>query len=91
MSEPLTVQIEDWFITSSDDVYTAPECRTKQICGRVFGHPNFADGSQITSSEIISIEFPFVQTRNTRYKTGTPSLGYIEWCKENGYINAIPS
>lgn len=51
------IRIENWCIVSGkQSPYQAPELATSHLCGRVFNHHLFADGSIVTTSSIIGID-----------------------------------
>ena len=83
--DKLVYTLSDWWVKQTD-VYTAPECAVKIICGRVFGHPRFPDGSFIESSEIKDAKGRYILTsKGTVYKLhGRPHRDYVKWMKENG-------
>jgi hypothetical protein len=49
-------RIENWGITTDADPYKAPEQRKSRLCGDVYGHPNFGEGHNITTSSIVRVE-----------------------------------
>ena len=49
------LRLECWGIVPNGDVYTAPERQSFSLKGFVFNHPNFEDGSDITTSSITSV------------------------------------
>lgn len=80
-----TIILENWSTVSGGDEYTAPECRTLNLHGEVYGHPRFEDGKVIVSSEISKINCRFVTTRSgSLYWLGKPDPNFVKWCEENG-------
>lgn len=58
------------------------------MSGKVYGHPRFPDGKQVTTSTITDYDWDmrWVQTTNTKYALiGPPNQEWVDWCKENGY------
>ena len=85
--EQKLVGIENWSIVAGNQLtpYQAPELQTYKIRGEVHGHPRFEDGDSIVTSTIILREGRFVETANTRYHLGYPSMDYTAYCVKNGY------
>ena len=80
------VLIQDWSVVGGGTPYTAPECRTQHLRGRVYDHPSFEDGERIRSSALRSIDGDgTAETRNTTYTLGNPSPDYAAWCVRHGY------
>tara|TARA_Y100000296_G_scaffold28962_1_gene33778 strand:+ start:757 stop:1053 length:297 start_codon:yes stop_codon:yes gene_type:complete len=79
------VGIENWSIVEGNKLnpYQAPELQTIKIHGEVYGHPDFEDGKEVTTSTVIKREGRFINTRNTRYHLGYPSMDYTAYCVEN--------
>lgn len=49
--------MKNWFIEEkARNDFQAPELRAKVLCGNVYGHPKFPDGSFIHTSRIVAIE-----------------------------------
>ncbi len=58
MSEQIVepIRLENWaFGVRDESPYTPPECQIKCLRGNQYGHPQFADGDHITTSEIMAI------------------------------------
>jgi hypothetical protein len=53
-----------------------------RLCGKVYGHADFEDGDEITSSRIVSMDLSrrIVETNNTIYELTKPSLAYVLFC-----------
>jgi hypothetical protein len=77
------IRIENWSIVLSGDPYTAPELRASRLVGKVFGHPDFPDGSEITSSAIKELRGGIVRTANRDYVLGWCSPQYRAWANSN--------
>lgn len=75
------VKIENWYIFSTDNnEFRAPELKLKRLGGNVYNHPNFNDGAQVSTSNIVNInlEEKLVETRNTCYLLGKPDKDYAD-------------
>lgn len=46
--------IQNWSLVFSNP-YNAPEIQTPSLHGKVFGHPKFEDGSNVTTSAVVGI------------------------------------
>lgn len=69
--------IENWFILSNYSPYQAPELRSCQLHGFVFGHPRFENGAEVTTSEIRGIFKDLIVTKSgSKYTLGNPSVEY---------------
>jgi hypothetical protein len=76
-------RIENWGIVSLDfNPYQPPEAQAKGLAGTVFGHPEFPDGADITTSAIQGVrtegDHIFVQTRSREYLLGVVNPAYEE-------------
>ena len=49
-------EIKNWNILTTGTEYTAPECRSKLICGQIYGDSRFVDGKRIITSTVKRIE-----------------------------------
>lgn len=67
----MAVILKSWAVWSTVDKYTAPELRTQVLVGNVYGHPRFADGTEVHTSSIREIvphdNYKIVRTKNTEY------------------------
>ena len=83
-------RLENWCVTPlAADPYTPPECQAHGLGGIVTGHPNFADGDSITTSEIKSIKsdadaVTVISGNGTEYV-----LGAVDPAYEKAYPNAL--
>ena len=85
------VRLEQWSVCGSpQDSHLAPEVRPRMLNGKVYGHPRFSDGAQITTSVIISAQGLVVTCHSRKYKLGVMSPGYAEYLRQNG-ISIDPS
>jgi hypothetical protein len=86
MEKPVVI-MKDWAVVGDDtgNPYRAPEYAPPHLHGRVFGHPRKADGSEVTTSRIVSVEGRRIETRHTVYwLEGPPEPTYVAWCNEHG-------
>ena len=65
------VRVKNWFVTSNQDGFLAPELVRNYLCGNAYGHPRFNDGDPITTSPIMGVAdwnaYKIVETKNTEY------------------------
>lgn len=63
MSEKQKARLENWYVGEDDLLY-----------GIVFGHPKIADGTQVSTSRVVSFnpESKKAETLNTHYELGQP-------------------
>lgn len=54
------------------------------LCGKVYGHPSFEDGTEVTTSYIVDedIKAGWVQSANTLYTLGEPSAEYVAYLQK---------
>jgi hypothetical protein len=85
------ISIENWaMVYSMDNPYKAPELQERYLAGTVYGHPNFKDGSFITTSYVVDINDKEVTTASgSLYLLGTPSEDYQRWLREHPQTLAI--
>lgn len=77
-------QLKEWSFGSNDSPYTAPECRSFVLGGKVFGHPKHQDGKNIITSTIVGKRNGCVVTRSgSEYELLEPASDY-----EQQYPNA---
>lgn len=73
-----TPKIEQWSLTLLDfSPFTAPEGQKIALHGKVYGHPDHPDGTEVTTSEIIAREKPYMVTQSRRYLLGNPHPDYL--------------
>lgn len=79
------MRLEDWAVVVKADRYTPPEVMRECLSGKVFGHYKYPDGDEITTSYIVKVEGRRITTYSgSVYLLGQPSVGYVQWCMENG-------
>ena len=79
------MRIEDWSLCGGNSpwAYASPEIQQRRLQGRLFGHPRFEDGEQVTTSNLVHINGYTVFTHNgSQYFLGAPNVEYVEWCRE---------
>jgi hypothetical protein len=54
-----SIRIESWSVVIGGTVPDAPEARTSHLCGHVYGHPRFPDGTAVRTSPIIGYDEDF--------------------------------
>lgn len=83
------VRIENWCVTTLGGVYTPPECQAHGLAGVAYGHPNFHDGTDVTTTEAVSLrmdgEDAIVTTRSGREYL----LGQVDPNYERAYPGAL--
>lgn len=81
------IRLENWSMSEDGDAYTPPENRRRRLHGQVYGHPRFADGDQINTSNVLKFD-PKERTAKTysgsEYALGKPCPHYQLWCQEIG-------
>ena len=81
--------LENWSVgVPNPNPYLPPEAQVLHLQGKVHGHPNFADGDQITTSAIVSHDYSrrLVSTRNRTYRLGTIDPNYVRFMEENNIV-----
>lgn len=77
------VRLEQWAVVSHGEVnpYTPPECISKALVGKVFGHPKFKDGDLVHTSALVELDLMsnFARTANTEYELGECDPKYAEY------------
>ena len=78
-----SVRIENWSVVADQsDPFKAPEARPVCLHGKAYGHPNFDDGAEITTSPILGVspENPReIRTHSRVYLLGEVDPGYVEY------------
>lgn len=80
-------RIENWGIVSDDDPWIAPEMRTQMFSGNIYNHPDFKDGTHVTTSSWIDYnedERTIITAAGRTIVLGKPDKSYVKWCKDNG-------
>lgn len=80
------ITLENWAVIKDGDWFKAPELITNRLCGEVYGHKDFLDGSFITTSSLVSMDIKnktAITHSETVYNLGTPKSDYAEYCKKN--------
>jgi hypothetical protein len=80
-----SVKIENWAVVPGLNIAGYRALRPGNLLvGKVFGHPRIEEGAFVFSSPIMSLDkdSQSVSTRNTVYRLGEASPGYIAWVLE---------
>lgn len=78
------VLINEWSVQVRQGETHLPPNQSGRLGGRVYGHPDFPDGSFVTTSRVMSAEGRQVTTESgTVYRLGEPSKDYLRWLKDN--------
>lgn len=89
----LAIKIDNWSICNQDDnPYQAPEVKKDCLRGKVYGHPDHADGEYIITSVILEADGQYARTRNNLYILSNIDPRYLEWLENNdmGYNPSNP-
>lgn len=80
------VILRNWSVVlAGGSPYTAPELRAMCLHGLADNHPNFPDGKEITTSDIVSADGRVVTTRSRQYLLeGDPSPQYRAYLESSG-------
>ena len=71
--------LENWYITSDENPWTAPELIHKYAHGNIYGSSLHNDGNHVKTSYLVEINLNegYVVTRSgSRYELGTPDPEY---------------
>lgn len=59
------MRLENWSIVQRNpDPYKAPELQRQYLHGKIFGHPDYEDGTEITTSAIWAIRDNLIITKS---------------------------
>lgn len=83
------VRLEKWavvWLAATNECYAPPESRELGLAGFATGHPEFDDGTFVTSSAIVHVSGRTIRTESGRvYELfGDPDPAYLAWLAENG-------
>lgn len=73
------MRLENWAVcrATGQSPYSAPETVVQVLSGKVYDHPHFDDGDEITTSGIVGIRDGKVLTQSgSLYELGEPAPGY---------------
>lgn len=80
----------DWCLVTDIDPWQAPEellVGKFRLKGKVFDHPNFKDGSDVTTSSLVYLDLENLHeaaTKNTLYGLRRPSEDWVKYLEEIG-------
>ena len=78
-------KLDRWsFTLRPNDPFVAPECKYYALHGFVTGHPDFEDGDEITTSQVIEVKDGIGTTNGRDYQLGAPDPGFVEYLKTLG-------
>lgn len=80
------IRIREWAVRpGTDDPYMPPEHMGIRLSGKVYGHPEFRDGSKVDTSRIVSVEGRTITAESGRIYVleGEPESEYLKWMKDN--------
>jgi len=84
MTAQADARLEQWCWREPADPFRAPEVSSKLLCGIVYDHPGRPDGSQITTSPVVSFaDGVATTTSGTRYRLGEPAPEFVAWMAEH--------
>src|SRR5271170_3468928 len=82
------VRLENWAVIADDsNPFQAPEARPRRLHGAAYGHPDFEDGHNITTSPILGVspENPReIRTLSRAYILGEVDPAYVEYRQSKG-------
>lgn len=87
MMKPERIRIEDWCIGTLGGGLAAPELLPASLFGKVYGHPRFPDGHEITTSSLVSLDVKAGTAETfsgSKYTLGKPNEQYAQWCEAQG-------
>lgn len=71
----MAIRIEDWHV--SGNPYAAPEVRTLHLSGKIYGHQDFPNGSNVSTSAIDGSENGLIKTKSgSLYEIGSVNPDY---------------
>lgn len=80
------MRIEDWAVIYGDHS-SGVFSTDNRITGTVYGHPDFPDGSVITTTRIMDCTNRVITTLSgSLYTLGEPHPEYVAWCKSKGFV-----
>lgn len=82
----MKIKLENWeFCVRQGSPYMAPECQQRYFIGDVTGHPNFPDGSRVSTSNAVGWADDCAVTEDgNQYELGQPHPDY-----EAAFPNAL--
>ncbi len=75
--------LDEWS-TGNKEIYSAPEVRKIYLHGCCYGHPKHLDGTEVTTSHIVSVNGRIVKTSSgSTYVLGVPHEDFVDWLIRN--------
>lgn len=82
---PDAVKLRNWSVIRTGNPYMAPELHSMCMHGRAENHPEFAPGTKVTTSPVVSVEGRMVKTWTRLYELeGEPSAEYRAFLESKG-------
>lgn len=79
------VILRNWSVIRTGNPYMAPELHSMCLHGRAENHPEFAPGTTVTTSPVVSVEGRMVKTRTRLYELeGEPAAEYRAFIESKG-------
>jgi len=77
------IKIQNWSTCCSEkDKIMHPSLRPLRLHGKVYGHPKFEDGKEVTTGPVVNAEGRVITTSSgSVYKLGSIEPEYREWLK----------
>ncbi len=74
----MAVRLEDWIIRAPPGGRSESDTFVPAVCGRVYGHPRYKDGTMIILSRIKEVreDTGIIVSKNTHYVVGQPDEDY---------------
>lgn len=87
VQKPKMIKLENWSVVVRDQCpWQAPESAKRQLSGECYNHPQFKDGTFVSTSYIVDVDKNVIKTYSgSIYELGEPDPEYLKWLDENGY------
>lgn len=83
------IRVREWAVRpATDSPYTPPEHAGIRLSGKVYGHPEFRDGSKVDTSRVVAVDGRTITVESGRVYVleGDPEPGYLKWLADNGRV-----
>lgn len=78
------ILLKNWAVISNGSPYSAPETIRSYLVGEVYGHPEYADGDRVKTSQIIGAKGRKIQCKTREYLLdGGPEQEYEDFCNKH--------